>query len=444
MVFGGSWSIKQRLSEVAHRRQRLLAVRRYQLFVGGQLRLNGYNTPPLSSGVSHTGCEGGRFTKSLVQPSEQEYFEDNLMSLQSLNRSWSFFRLIGAVACLALFASIGCFDMNGGAGGGGCAAMDGGGNDNVVDNDNMDGENDNSGAGNDNVVENENTGGGNANLNENENDNTGGGTGGNDNGGSTGNDNTSTGGNDNEEPSDNDNTPAGNDNGTANVNDNASGNTNANANDNGNTNSNMNVNSNSSGGGGTMTVPTRGDAVRPGETAELRLGESVPQSCVNNAQWVQASPATPMVVITGPNMDGAFTFMAPTVTTTTTFTFNVTTIGCSAGTMGTARVEVQIAEAVWDQDGIDALPDCIEVGCAIDLDAFFDISLQPVISLPLYSVLDVDASVASINQTTGTLTLNDSDGVTSLTILGQVFGAAGLLDEAMETIDIVADCSTCP
>lgn len=362
------------------------------------------------------------------------------MSRQRKGRGVWVFRLLTGVSAICLGFFIGCGNL-----GGGCEAT-GNGNDNTVANanDNTSG-NDNGGTGGN---DNGGTGG-----NENRNDNSGGV--GNDNGGTAGNDNSGTGGNDNSGTGGNDNGTPGNDN-TGNTNQNGNGNQNTNANGNGNTNANLNVNSNTSsntntnggGGGNTNTnsgpvnVMTRSSgAAQPGMTVTLFLDEDLPASCEAQALWSQTG-GMPLVALTnhgaggGQFMPGSATFMAPAVPATTNLTFRVDIpAGCAAGEparTGSVIVPIQVADLVFN------LPVSIQVGASLNLTTVTMVSGAPNDFLALYFTEDplpqgVDAD---INQFNSTLTVHAGAGRT-LRVTCQIFGAAGLLAEASDTINIV-------
>ena len=370
------------------------------------------------------------------------------MNPRSFIDSRKFVTVLFAMTCVTFFVLIGCGNLNGdGSAGGGCTQTGGGGNDNNPDNDNTGVDNDNGSTGNDNVDDNDNEPAG---GNENENDNDGGGTGGNDNGGSTGNGNSSTGGNDNGGSTNNDNEPTGNDNDPGTSNDNATGNTNTNTNTNNNTSSN--TNSNTGGGGGTgngntgsqsVGTKTSGDeracaaAAVTCDTVTLSLADNVNAACLTNVQWSQNPADSIQVTLTpGAAGSGQATFTVPRetlVTTTTTLRFTVTAAGCPDGTTGSANVSIQIANANWNAN----LPACVEVGDTIDLDGFITVTGQPTSSLTLISVEDLP-NEEDFNPLTNVL-LPTAGGAT-VTVTLQVFGTAGLLDEAVETIAIQTTC----
>lgn len=361
--------------------------------------------------------------------------------------NWSAVRLLVSLGCVAVFIMLGCVDRGDGSGfGGGCVQSPPSGNDNVAGNDNEPAGNDNQATGNDNVVGNEND---NAvgNENENLNDN-GGGTGGNDNGSTGNNDNGSTGGNDN--ATSNDNTSTGGNDNTSTGNDNTAGNTNTNVNSN--TSGNTNVNTNTSGGGNTNTsggtIPTKTTgaekacAASPAvcETVTLSLEDSVPSACRQNVQWTQDASDTVQVTLTpGGVGTGSASFPVPrvdVVTTSMTLHFTVTSSGCSLGATGTATVSIQVATATWNN-----LPSCTELNDPLDLDAFAQVSGQPAApdAVVLVTVEENDLVDFDFNPVTNILEVNAGVGET-LTVNLQVFGTAGLLAEATDTIDVEAAC----
>ncbi len=363
------------------------------------------------------------------------------MKFHSIVASQNWSRWMSVTAAFALLAFIGCGSMDGGGAGGGCTPPPSNQNDNVAGNDNTTG-NDNEPAGNDNTVDNDNE----PVDNENENDNV---SVGNDNNG-TGNNDNGTGSNDNEEPG-NDNDVNNNDNEDENVNDNTSTNSNANANSNSNVNGNgnVNVNSNTGGGGGGNNEPletkTSGDeracAAAPAvcDTVTLSLDPSVTTAaCFQSVQWTQAATDAIQVTLT-PGTLGSATFSVPRVnqvTTSVDLHFNVVSAACTAhGTMGTATVSIQIANASWV-----GLPTCLEIGDVIDIDeaTIAVVTGNPTNSLKLVSVEGL-TNEDDYNPFSGVLSPTAGAGTTVMARI-QVFGTAGLLDEVEQNVMIMATC----
>ncbi len=191
-------------------------------------------------------------------------------------------------------------------------------------------------------------------------------------------------------------------------------------------------------------------AAGPGDTVTLSLGDAVPTDWLDPAEWEQNEGNLPAVTPLTPEGLGGVTFTAPNVTETTDLEFTVTiTGGCSLGTLtGSVTVPVQVADVVFN------LPSTITVGEAGALDLDDDDNLetgQPILTITgapadrevlFFPAAEDNGQLpegveVTVNQDTGVMTANSGVGVT-IQITVQIFGTAGLLAEASDTIEIVA------
>jgi len=189
-------------------------------------------------------------------------------------------------------------------------------------------------------------------------------------------------------------------------------------------------------------------AAGPGDTVTLSLGDTVPTDWLDSAEWEQNEGNLPAVTPLIPEGPGGVTFTAPNVTETTDLEFTVTIIGgCPLGTLtGSVTVPIQVADVVFD------LPSTIAVGETLDLDDDDNPDTgQPILTITgaptdrevlFFPAAEDNGELpegveVTVDQDTGVMTVSAGIGET-IQITVQVFGTAGLLAEASDTIEIVA------
>lgn len=196
----------------------------------------------------------------------------------------------------------------------------------------------------------------------------------------------------------------------------------------------------------TQVATTSTGAAQPGEIVTLALAESVPATWLTTTQWEQNPDSVPVVALS-PTGDGQVEFVVPSVDETTDLHFTVTTDGCLLGRLtGSVTVPIQVAQLVFD------LPSTITIGGTLDLDDDNNPDTgEPILTIigaPAYREILFFASAEgggelppdvdlSIDRDTGVMTVSAGVGDT-FQVTVQVFGTAGLLAEASDTIEIVA------
>jgi len=188
---------------------------------------------------------------------------------------------------------------------------------------------------------------------------------------------------------------------------------------------------------GGSTVKSSGSAL-PGDNVTLDLADIVPADWT--ATWRQVAGELPAVALTKSGTRAA-TFTAPNVATTTILNFQAA--GCSPlalgqGLSGTLAIPVQVASVtinlpanIQDSDceTLDLADFVTVTGITSGFELLFFASSNG--DLPPGVVLGEDVSE------TGSLSVTSGAGE-SITITVQVVGTAGFLDEASDTIAIVA------
>ncbi len=182
----------------------------------------------------------------------------------------------------------------------------------------------------------------------------------------------------------------------------------------------------------TFSLPgfaTNSGAALSGQQVTLLLSDTVPADWADTAVWTQVDGD--LVTLTDGG-DGTASFVAPIVTDSTTFEFEVTTDGC-AGLAGRTEVAVQTATISLD------LPDTIAEGSTVDLAAAVTLTNAPANTLLLYFVQSVVPAGADLqlDQVSGELGVVSGAG-SNVTIAVQVFSTAGLLGQATDTFAISA------
>ena len=186
---------------------------------------------------------------------------------------------------------------------------------------------------------------------------------------------------------------------------------------------------------------TSGAAQPPPPETIVTLGfaEPVPSEWQNgwSATWTAAASNPVQVTLTPAGDNREATFAAPDVTTTAELTFDalVVTLDCGTPLVTTSvMVPIQlVSELLFD------LPDTITLNVPLDLTLYTTVTGAPPGYVALYFVEDPppDGITAEIDQDAGTLTVVGGVGET-MTVNVQIFGTAGLLAEASDTIQIVA------
>lgn len=197
-----------------------------------------------------------------------------------------------------------------------------------------------------------------------------------------------------------------------------------------------------------VMIDTRSSgAALPGDAVEIELDDNDPDFNSSwQVVWEQQDGDTEQLagdaLVQDPDDSPIATFTAPAVDTSTTLNFNAT--GCradllGAGLDGSIAIPVQIANVTFD------LPASITIGddpLQLDDALYLNVTDAPG-TLTILFFADNNGTLPpgvniSIDQDTNQLTVaNDSATATGITITVQVFGTAGLLAEASDTIDIV-------
>lgn len=178
-------------------------------------------------------------------------------------------------------------------------------------------------------------------------------------------------------------------------------------------------------------------AAVPGEgNVSVTLAGSAPSNLT--ATWTQDPSDAEQVSFDDPRPDSeSETFTAPSVATTTSLNFIATVGNCSSGELpqGTLTVPIQVADATFDLSPAGG----VALNQPLDLSQFTMVSdSAPDLTVALYVVDPLPAGVVlSVNQLTSTLMVTEGAVGQSITITAQIFGTAGLLVEATDSIQIV-------
>lgn len=170
---------------------------------------------------------------------------------------------------------------------------------------------------------------------------------------------------------------------------------------------------------------TNSGAALPGDPVTLLLSDTAPAGSADTAVWMQVGGEQ---VTLSDVVDGAVTFDAPTVTTSTTLMFEVTTGECP-GMISRTEVAVQTATIEFD------LPTQIIEGTTVDLSVppILTLTGEPANTLVLFFIQSNPSGAdVQLDQVTGELVVGSGAG-SVVTIAVQVFSTAGQL--GVTTVD---------
>ena len=181
-------------------------------------------------------------------------------------------------------------------------------------------------------------------------------------------------------------------------------------------------------------------AAQPGEQVEIDLGDN--ESSQWQVFWIQdAGDADSAGTITRAGNNQAATFIAPVVGTTVDLNFNAQ--GCRADQLGTGltgalAVPVQVANiTAFD------LPAQININQVVDLDTITTVEDAPDDYELVFFVLDQNGAplpnnvTVVIDEVAHTFQITAAPNNTTIQVIVQVFGTAGMLDTASETTVVV-------
>jgi len=183
-------------------------------------------------------------------------------------------------------------------------------------------------------------------------------------------------------------------------------------------------------------------AAEPDDIVTLSFAEPVPSEWQDgwSATWTAAESNPVEVTLTPAGDNREASFVAPDVAETTELTFNalVVTLDCNTPLVtDSVTVSIQVASAVLD---FSPAGNQITIGETFDLTQYTNVTGAPTELEILYFVEHPppDSVAYDIDQDAGTLLVTSGMTGTIMTITVEIFGTAGQLAEASDTLEIVA------